>query len=422
MLSHWICCQIGAREHYAIPRVLYQNGQLAKLYTDFWAGSMTRRMARSTGSAMFRSLATRFHPDLANAPITSWNTSALAWEWTLRRRRKADGVNGPYHRFAEVGRQFGSRVRDQLKRRTDLDSRSVFFAYDTGALEALEWCQERGIPGVLNQMDPNRIEMELVHLEEKSWPGWTLQSVEVPEEYLQRREREWALASRILINSDFCRDALIKQGVPSEKLAVVPLCYELGENSRKTGMASSKSPAANRPPGRPLRVLFLGQVILRKGIQYLMQAARLLEKENIQFDVVGPLGIAPEAVKTAPRNLVFHGRASRDQTSAWYQQSDVFVLPTLSDGFAITQIEAMANGLPVVATPHCGRVVDDGVDGFIVPAKNAEALAAVFLRYASEPGLLESQSAAARQKAGQFSLRHLAQNLTQLEAGLLAGK
>ena len=286
----------------------------------------------------------------------------------------------------------------------------------------MEWCRERGVPSILNQMDPNRIEMELVRAEEKSWPGWALQSAAVPEEYLQRREREWTLASRVLVNSAFCREALIKQGVPPTKLVVVPLCYELEEDGQRPEMARSKPPAANMLHGRPLRVLFLGQVILRKGIQYLMQAAKLLEKENIQFDVVGPLGIALEAVKTAPRNLVFHGRASRDQTSAWYQQSDIFVLPTLSDGFAITQIEAMANGLPVVATPHCGQVVGDGADGFIVPAKDAAALAAVFLRYAAEPGLLESQSAAARHKARQFSLRHLAQNLTQLEAGLLGGE
>jgi glycosyltransferase involved in cell wall biosynthesis len=391
------------------------------LYTDFWAGPVTRRLARSTGSTVIRSLATRFNADLEDAPVTSWNTCALWWEWTLRGRRKTDAVRGPYHGFADVGRRFGSRIRDHLESRTDLDSRAIFFAYDTGALEALEWCRERGVPSILNQMDPNRIEMELVHAEEKCWPGWALQSVSVPEEYLRRRENEWALANRILVNSNFCREALIKQGVSSEKLVVVPLCYELAGGNQKSGIDRAKLLGQNGPPKRPLRVLFLGQVILRKGIQYLMQAAKLLEKEGILFDVVGPLGITSEAAKTAPRNLVFHGRASRDQTNAWYQQSDVFVLPTLSDGFAITQIEAMANGLPVIATPHCGQVVGNGVDGFIVPARDASALAAACLRYVSEPGLLESQSAAALQKAGQFSLGHLADNLKRLEAGMLKG-
>ena len=96
----------------------------------------------------------------------------------------------------------------------------------------------------------------------------------------------------------------------------------------------------------PLRVLFLGQVILRKGIQYLIAAARRLEAENIRFDVVGPIGISRRAMTTAPSNMTFHGRTGRDQAATWYQRSHLFVLPTLSDGFAITQLEAMTYGLP----------------------------------------------------------------------------
>jgi glycosyltransferase involved in cell wall biosynthesis len=165
-------------------------------------------------------------------------------------------------------------------------------------------------------------------------------------------------------------------------------------------------------------VLFLGQVILRKGIQYLIAAARLLEKESIHFDIVGPLGISADAIATAPKNMTFHGRAGRDQAAAWYQQSHVFVLPTISDGFAITQLEAMAYGLPVVTTPCCGEVVSDGVDGFVVPPREVEGLAQTFRRYLSEPELLRQQSAAATVKAGQFTLARLSANLERLEKEL----
>ena len=128
-------------------------------------------------------------------------------------------------------------------------------------------------------------------------------------------------------------------------------------------------------------MLWLGQVNVRKGIHYLMEAARKLEKENIHFDVVGPIGILSDAVASAPRNVTFHGPVGRDQTANWYRKADLFVLPTLSDGFAITQLEAMAHGLPVITTPCCGEVVSDGVDGFIVAPRDAEALAKTFLRY-----------------------------------------
>jgi glycosyltransferase involved in cell wall biosynthesis len=260
-------------------------------------------------------------------------------------------------------------------------------------------------------MDPNRVEVELVRTEEKNWPGWAAQSLQVPEEYFARREEEWRLADRVVVNSEFSRQALLQQGVPPEKLAVIPLCYEPEFRIQNSEFRIHKS-------NQPLRVLFLGQVILRKGIQYLLAAARQLEREPIHFDVVGPVGISREAVSSAPGNVTFHGRTGRDEAAAWYRQSHVFVLPTLSDGFAITQLEAMAHGLPVVATPNCGEVVNDGADGFIVPARNADALADVFRRYLAQPELLPAQSAAASVKAGQFTLERLAKNLAQLEANL----
>ena len=103
----------------------------------------------------------------------------------------------------------------------------------------------------------------------------------------------------------------------------------------------------------------------------------------------------------------------------WYGQADIFVLPTLSDGFAITQLEAMAHGLPVICTPCCGEVVCDGVDGFVVPARDAAALARAFQQYLSRPDLLSTHSVAAFRKADQFTLNRLAENLIRLEAELL---
>jgi glycosyltransferase involved in cell wall biosynthesis len=341
---------------------------------------------------------------------------------------------GPYHGFIEVGSRFAIRVREALKRRTDLKPDSIFFAYDTGALEAMEWCRERGIKCVLNQMDPNRTEAELVRAEEKQWPGWAAHPTAVPEEYFQRREREWALADRIVVNSEFCRQALLRQGVAAEKLAVVPLCYEVEGGDRKavdgrwkmevgsqeSGPSSSISnlQSPTLPSSSTLRVLFLGQVILRKGIQYMIEAAKLLANANIHFDVVGPVGISREAMASAPGNMTFHGRAGRDQAADWYRRSHLFVLPTLSDGFAITQLEAMAHALPVIATPCCGEVVSDGADGFIVPPRDAMALARTFRRYLAEPDLLKAQRSAALEKSGQFTLERLAENLTRLEVAL----
>jgi glycosyltransferase involved in cell wall biosynthesis len=120
--------------------------------------------------------------------------------------------------------------------------------------------------------------------------------------------------------------------------------------------------------------------------------------------------------------VTFHGRTTRDQASNWYLQSDLFVLPTLSDGFALTQLEAMAHGLPVVTTPCCGDVVSDGVDGFVVPPRDADGLARTLQRYLMEPALLKAQKIGALAKARQFTLERLATHLLSLEQSLFKGK
>jgi glycosyltransferase involved in cell wall biosynthesis len=190
------------------------------------------------------------------------------------------------------------------------------------------------------------------------------------------------MADVVLVNSEWSKRALVMQAVPAEKIIVVPLCIDLHHWT----------------PGRPveargpLKVLWLGGIQLRKGIQYLVEAARLLQRESIEFLLAGPNSIAESVVKTFPPNMKLLGRITRDQTDQVYQQAHVFVLPTVSDGFAITQLEAMEHGLPVVTTPNCGEVVTDGVDGLIVPARDSVALAKALARLNTDRALVQEMS------------------------------
>jgi glycosyltransferase involved in cell wall biosynthesis len=137
-----------------------------------------------------------------------------------------------------------------------------------------------------------------------------------------------------------------------------------------------------------------------------------------RFDVAGPISIADEHIVTAPPNVKFHGAVTRDRVREFYSEADVFVLPTISDGFAITQIEAMAHGLPVVTTPNCGEVVRDGIDGFLVPARDATALAKALETLADDPERLEAMREAARENVTRFGLDALDQNLRAIEQRL----
>jgi glycosyltransferase involved in cell wall biosynthesis len=116
--------------------------------------------------------------------------------------------------------------------------------------------------------------------------------------------------------------------------------------------------------------------------------------------------------------MTFHGPVSRDGTEEFYRAADLFVLPTLSDGFALTQLEAMAHGLPVIATPNCGEVVSDGLDGLIVPASDSNALAEAFQLVIQDPDRLQAMGASTEAKLKQFSLSKLEENLSQLEVRL----
>jgi glycosyltransferase involved in cell wall biosynthesis len=140
----------------------------------------------------------------------------------------------------------------------------------------------------------------------------------------------------------------------------------------------------------------------------------MLQAERLRFVVAGPIAISTDAVKNAPANMSFIGPVTRDRVSSLYQSADLFVFPTLSDGFGITQLEAMAHGLPVIATPNCGEVVEHGLNGLIVPPRNANALAEAILAIVCDAKRFESMAAAATETAGRFSVQVLSGRLRSL--------
>lgn len=405
---NWICSQIGAREHYAIPRVLHRSGSMECLYTDFWATSTWNLLGKIAGRG---SLATRYHPDLKSADVKGFNLQFLR----ALRNHNANVYDG----FLKVGESFGRSVVHELQSRTSVKASpftGIFFSYDTGFLEPAKWIKEQGGRAIVGQIDPARYEIDLVKAEEKRWPGVAKRVDDVPDSYFRRRESEWAVADLVMVNSDWSKQALIKQGVPEDRVVIVPLAYESIDNADAGKKEKGEAPSRNNP----LHVLFLGQVILRKGIQYLIEAAKLLKDEAIRFDVVGPIGISDNALALAPSNMTFHGAVSRDRTEAYYRSADLFVLPTLSDGFALTQLEAMAHGLPVISTPNCGEVVTDGLDGLVVPACDANALAEAFQLLIQDPERLREMRGATEAKVEKFSLARLGENLAALENRFLA--
>ncbi|MEM9881565.1 MAG: glycosyltransferase family 4 protein [Planctomycetota bacterium] len=396
----WLVSMIGSRQHYAVPRVFARTGGLRHFYTDAWYGR-GRETLRRLGAAG-RSMAGRYHPELAGVSITAFNLGDLAWRFRKAQRRTGADRTSLYRFYHDFGRWYASAVRDRVLRLGPDPKRHAFFGFNTGSLETVEALRGRGVFTVVDQIDPARTEERVIAEEVERWPGWESAPGRVPDSFFERLDREWAAADRVLVNSAWSADALVEQGVDRRKVLTVPLAYE------PTAVAAP--PARPRPDG-PLRVLWLGTVNLRKGIPYLIEAARRVAPSDAVFDIVGPLKISERAVADAPSHVTFHGRATRDRADGFYRAADVFVLPTLSDGFAITQLEAMAHGLPVITTPRCGDVVRDGTDGRRVEAGSVDALVEAIEWFLNRRPQLPELSEQARARSRDFSLDAYGQRL-----------
>ena len=397
----WIVAQEGSRQSYAVPLAFHRLGLLRRFYVDTWC-----RWGRSLfkqGPKGLRALATHFNAELPPELVVSFNSSVLlsrAQFHFQRNRFSPDEIAAEHCRF---GKKFAELVRQHV-RRLDLNpKRDAFFGFNTNCLETIEYLRDNDVFTVVDQVDPGKVEEDLCVEEAERWPGWGKIPGRMPQSYWDRIAAEWSAADLVLVNSQWSADALVKQGVPTNKIIVVPLAIDFHGNRPTTAQG-------------PLKVLWLGSVILRKGIQYLIEAARLLQNTKIEFLVVGPVGISDAAVKSFPPNVRLLGRITRDRLQEIYHRAHVFVLPTISDGFAITQLEAMSYGLPVVTTPNCGRVVTNGMDGLIVPARDGVALAEALASLDGDRDLLRVMSSNALVTASKYDLPSNARVIQELVA------
>jgi len=391
-LPRWIVAQEGSRQTYGVPLAFHRLGMLRLLYADIWWRWGRSLMKR--GPAGARALATRFNSEIPLDRIVSFTPTAALWRATQNLRHTKPSRFQMSEEFNHFGRWFALRVRqhlDKLKLDPEADH---FFGFNSNCLEVLEFLKERRIFTVLDQVDPGLVEENIVLEEAERWPGWEGIPGRVSQSYWSRVKAEWEIANVVLVNSEWSLEALVQQGVPRQKIIVVPLAIDHPHDHMPEPVNTDGN----------LKVMWLGSVILRKGIQYLVEAARRLQNQNIEFLVAGTLGVSKEAVQSFPPNIKLLGRITRDRLDEVYRQAHVFVLPTISDGFAITQLEAMAHGLPVITTPNCGRVVTNGVDGFIVPARDGQALADALVRFDTDRSLLREMSHNALQTVKKYDL------------------
>ena len=399
----WICCQLGAREHYAAPRALQRQHGLAHLITDAWVrpGSLVHALP---GERTQR-LRERYHDELANAAVThfTWPLLARQLQWTLR------NLHG-WDLFVTRNAWFQRRAAAALNTIGADPGTTTVFAHSYAALEIFRAAKTRGLRCVLAQIDPGERHFAIVKQQALTAPEFGPPPLPPPPSYLQDWHEECRLADHIIVNSEWSRACLEEARVPRTKLRVAPLAYEPGIVEAATHQYPERF-----THDRPLRLLFVGSVSVAKGIKALLDAMRLLADAPVRLTIVGERAATiPGTFMEDPR-IRWVGAVSRSDVMHHYRDADVLVFPSHSDGFGMAQVEAQAWKLPIVASLSCGRVVSDGENGLLLPEVTAPAIAAAVRKLLDSPAMLAAFSRASGVKQT-HGLDALGRALIALEA------
>ncbi|HEY2171384.1 MAG TPA: glycosyltransferase family 4 protein [Candidatus Angelobacter sp.] len=297
------------------------------------------------------------------------------------------------------------------------DSQPILLSYSYTALEPFRYAKANGWKTLLVQIDPGPEEERIVAEETAREPELAGEWYPAPPEYWAFWREECKLADRIVVNSEWARTGLTKAGVIGEKLTVIPLAYDEPGVGRRSEPRLQRKYPDHFTAERPLRLLFLGLINLRKGVARLLEASRILRDEPVEFWMVGPVEIANAGKVTDAGRVKWFGPVTRNQAAGFYSTADLFILPTLSDGFAITQLEAQAHGLPVIASKNCGKVVENGVNGSILDEPSAACIAHAVRDCIASPDRLEKLASAPGVR-DKFTIEALANQLQRVGATL----
>ncbi|MBI3591463.1 MAG: glycosyltransferase family 4 protein [Candidatus Melainabacteria bacterium] len=196
-------------------------------------------------------------------------------------------------------------------------------------------------------------------------------------------------ADYISIPSKFAKQTYIDRGIDSKKLIQVPYGVDL-----KTFKSSLKE-------DKIFRVIFVGNLSLRKGVHYLLEAFSKLKLKNAELVLIG--SVSPEIdqfLKKYRDCYRYLGVIPHVELCKYLSQGSVFVLPSIEEGLAMVIPQAMACGLPIICTINTGgeEMIRDNKDGFIVPIRNAEAIKEKIIYLYEHPQIREEVGRSAKER------------------------
>jgi len=361
-----IAISVGAKFHaFFLARELERHGQLATIITGF--------------------------PLLALKTERQWvnpkKIRSLGWPFLFIWGLQKFGINLPDSGYWQT------IVFDQLVSRT-LPRCDILLSWSGYSLRTAQQAQKRGIAVVIKRGSSHiEVQEELLLAE---YDLWHYKGTAVDPRMLKRELAEYALADKITVPSTFAQKTFIQKGFTAEQVWVTP-----------DGVDTNFFQPAASPTEQPFRIIFAGGISLRKGIQYLLASLKQIGP-SLPIELVLAGGFSDggqESLKNYSGPYSYRGFASQTELRTLYQESSVLVLPSIEEGFGVVIAEAMACGVPVITTPNTGGpdLIRDGVDGFIVPIRDVEALTDQILTLYKQPDLRHQMGLAARERIKEFS-------------------
>jgi glycosyltransferase involved in cell wall biosynthesis len=212
------------------------------------------------------------------------------------------------------------------------------------------------------------------------------------DDQLRKAIDELNYADYVVVPKGFAYDSFISEGFDRKKLIAVNFGIDLEK---------FKDFRKNKKDNK-FRAIFVGQVTLRKGIQYLLEAWDKLDLENSELLVVGKLCADSESIVKKYKfndSIKFLGQTN---PMPYYAKSDIFVFPSIEEGSALVTYEAMACGLPQITTFNSGSVVRDGKDGFIIPIRDVKSIKEKINFFYKNPELMKKMSKNAREEVKKY--------------------
>jgi len=190
-----------------------------------------------------------------------------------------------------------------------------------------------------------------------------------PAKRSRRKQDELELADVVVCASSFVKRSVLKHGVPENKVRVLPYGTVCGATHKEWGSQDLKG---------PLRLLYVGAIAPHKGIHHLFEALSQLPKGAFELTMAGywVAGFRQWLEKRYNVPYSYAGMVPHARLEGVYREAHLLVFPVLRDGFGLVLLEAMANGIPVLASLNCGApdVVRDGIEGRLVSAGDVECL------------------------------------------------